>query len=526
MKRTLLSVLAILAISLVAVAQNWIVQSTGFATQFRGINHVCVVDANTVWVTAYDGSGSGNPCQDYSRTVNGGTLWTPGTIPGITALDLAMVSAIDDQNAWVVAYPPASTTTGMGIWHTSDGGTTWNRQATALFNNASSFPNCVHFFDANNGWCMGDPINGEYEIYTTTDGGTTWTAVPGAQIPNPTSGEFGIVGYYSVVGDIIWFGTNKSRVFKSTDRGYNWTVGQITGWGNRYSFPAFKDDNYGIVQDRNQATTGAMVNSSDGGATWAPITTTGTVYWNDLAYIPGSPATFVTSGAATNYSGFTYSWDDGITWNEMAETIGTQFLDMGWLNDSTGWAGSFNNDAVTDGIFKFNAVLALPAANFVASDSAITLGSQVTFTNLSTGNPTTQAWTFEGGAPGSSTAKNPPPITYNTPGDFTVSLRCTNAFGSDTLEKIDYIHVGGVGINDQSSLSMTIYPNPVRDFLKIEASKTIQEIQVINLVGQTVIDRKVDNSTVTLSTSDLNGGVYTLKVKINDKYYVRKVVVN
>jgi len=73
---------------------------------------------------------------------------------------------------------------------------------------------------------------------------------------------------------------------------------------------------------------------------------------------------------------------------------------------------------------------------------------------------------------------------------------------------------------------MTIYPNPVRDFLKIEASKTIQEIQVINLVGQTVIDRKVDNSTVTLSTSDLNGGVYTLKVKINDKYYVRKVVVN
>ncbi|MBK8854388.1 MAG: hypothetical protein IPN10_09865 [Saprospiraceae bacterium] len=52
---------------------------------------------------------------------------------------------------------------------------------------------------------MGDPRDGEFEVYTTKDGGVQWTRVSGDHIPNPISGEFGYNGDYEVVGNTIWF---------------------------------------------------------------------------------------------------------------------------------------------------------------------------------------------------------------------------------------------------------------------------------------------------------------------------------
>jgi len=524
MKKLLLSFFTIVALVISSQAQ-WIEQASGFTAVSRGIRYMDAVDPDIAWAVAYDGSGSAAACQDYTRTVNGGDLWTPGQIPGIPAMDLAMVSAISDQLAWIVAFPPAATTTGMGIYATADGGTTWTHQTTALFNNASSFPDCVHFFDANNGWCMGDPINSEFEIYTTTDGGTTWVAVPGANIPNPVSGEFGVVGYYCAVNDTIWFGTNKGRIYKSIDKGLNWTVAQIPGWTAIYVTPRFKNGTYGVAQDLS-STTSRLAETSDGGATWSVMTFTGNLFTNDIAYVPGSSETYIASGAAAGASGVTYSFDGGNTWNDMTSTLGVQFLAMTWLSDSVGWAGAFNTDATTGGMFKFDDVLAPAVAAFEASDTAIELGSQVTYTNLSTGNPISYLWTFEGGTPGTSNLKTPPAITYNTPGSYNVTLRATNSWGQNTLVKTDYIYVGGVGISEASESSVTIYPNPTKDVLNIEASATIQEIQILSLVGQVVLNQKVDNKTISVNVSGLKAGVYNIKVKMNDGTINKKIVVN
>ena len=249
MKRIVLSFIAILAVSIGSFAQLWITQNSGLA-ETRGIIYMCAVDANVVWAAAYDGTVPTNPCQDFTKTTDGGTTWTGGTITGATGLCIANLSAIDANTCWAMCYYPAGTGTLDGVYKTSNGGTTWARQTTATFSNANSFPDCIYFWDANTGWALGDPINGDFEIYTTTNGGTTWTPVPGSQIPNPVSGEFGVVGYFSVVGNTVWFGTNKSRVYKSIDQGHNWTVSSVPGWTNIYMKPCFKDANTGIVQDR------------------------------------------------------------------------------------------------------------------------------------------------------------------------------------------------------------------------------------------------------------------------------------
>lgn len=87
-----------------------------------------------------------------------------------------------------------------------------------------------------------------------------------------------------------------------------------------------------------------------------------------------------------------------------------------------------------------------PVAAFTASATTIQKGQSVTFTDQSTNSPTTWDWTFSGGTPGSSTAQNPA-VTYDTPGTYTVTLRVSNADGSDTETKTNYITVNDTVIS-------------------------------------------------------------------------------
>ncbi len=82
----------------------------------------------------------------------------------------------------------------------------------------------------------------------------------------------------------------------------------------------------------------------------------------------------------------------------------------------------------------------IPAAAFSANFTTVTVGGSVQFTDLSTNNPTSWSWIFNGGTPSSSSSQNPT-ITYNAVGIYTVSLTATNAAGSDTETKTDYINV-------------------------------------------------------------------------------------
>lgn len=87
------------------------------------------------------------------------------------------------------------------------------------------------------------------------------------------------------------------------------------------------------------------------------------------------------------------------------------------------------------------AVLCL--ADFQSSDAenSICQGDNLTFTDLSwNGDPTSWAWTFPGGTPGTS-ADSMPVITYNTPGVYNVSLTVTNGSGSVNATKTSYVTV-------------------------------------------------------------------------------------
>jgi len=85
-----------------------------------------------------------------------------------------------------------------------------------------------------------------------------------------------------------------------------------------------------------------------------------------------------------------------------------------------------------------------PVADFVGDPTSGTAPLTVQFTDQSSGNPTSWSWDFGDG--GTSTEQNPS-HTYNDPGTYTVSLTVTNAYGSDTETKTDYITVSAGGGN-------------------------------------------------------------------------------
>jgi len=396
------------------------------------LGHIDIVDVNTVWAVPYDGTGGSANYQEFTKTTDGGTNWTVQPIDlGDTDLGISMISAIDDMNAWLVAYPQAAGDVG-GIWKTTDGGANWNRQASADFNDGSgaSFANVVHFWDANNGFCQGDPIgagNGEFELYTTTDGGANWTIVPGANIPNPNSGEYGYVRDIEVVGDTVWFGTNNGRLYRSPDRGYNWTVFNTpeTDMGNAsYSF---RDGSTGLMNIG-----GVIHKTTDGGANWNLVTTTGTVAESQICFIEDTDVAFTTG------TGSSYSEDGGTTWN-VIDTDQHTYVEF--INPTVGWSGAFTVSSVEHGIWKWNSLNSNLDADFTASPLNICVGDTIQFTDLTTGGVLTDwSWQFFGGTALDATVQNPL-VYYTAPGDYSVQLTVGDALGQTTTSKSAYITV-------------------------------------------------------------------------------------
>ncbi len=77
------------------------------------------------------------------------------------------------------------------------------------------------------------------------------------------------------------------------------------------------------------------------------------------------------------------------------------------------------------------------------STAIIDEGSQVHFTDLSTGNPTSYVWTFEGGEPSTSTEQNPV-VTYQKAGAYPVKLAVSNSVGSDECERAGFVIVRSI----------------------------------------------------------------------------------
>lgn len=80
-------------------------------------------------------------------------------------------------------------------------------------------------------------------------------------------------------------------------------------------------------------------------------------------------------------------------------------------------------------------------AKFTASNTSVSTGSSIDFTDQSTGSPTSWSWTFSGGTPSTSNSQNPSSIIYSSDGTYDVTLIVFDGSSYDTLTKTAYITV-------------------------------------------------------------------------------------
>ena len=491
---------------------EWIPEASGFSTPSRGIKYMQAVNKDVVWATATDGRPGSATIQEFTKTINGGTTWTSGTINNCAGLEPAMIFALSKDTAYVPMYKQTGNLS-QGIYVTRDGGATWSRQATASFIDNASFPNVVHFFNKNDGFCMGDPTNGDFEIYTTTNGGTTWAYVPGANIPDPLVGDAGIVGFYSAVGDKVWFGTNKGLVYRSSDKGLHWEVSS-TGLGDVQVDVEFRDALHGLAMDKSK--TGDFSETSDGGVTWTTVTSAGNYGISDFCYVPGTENTWVSTG----YGAY-YSFDGAHSWAPFPGTQTDQFLAVDFANNHCGWAGTFNTNATSKGIYKYAGLLEVlsPITNLTAQPGDKNV--QLLWTQ-----PVTT------------------PLSYN--------IYCNNVLLTNTtsLEYLDVPLVGGslnycvtavyalgesteacttveivLGLPNTDQAAYRIYPNPSSDIINVIAPAKFSEVRMINSLGKVVYRNSNKVTNLRILAKGFEPGMYILQIYTGTQVISKKVTI-
>ena len=90
---------------------------------------------------------------------------------------------------------------------------------------------------------------------------------------------------------------------------------------------------------------------------------------------------------------------------------------------------------------------------------------------------------------------------------------------------VDNIMVDVLLGNDSfNTTSFTVYPNPVKDILHINYNDAITKIQVVNMLGQEIITKSVNNTQNEIDMSGLVQGTYLVKITSNDRVKTIKVI--
>ena len=451
MKKHLLTIIAALSVSAVVaqvpspslnINQDAIFPNPASVT-FPGIKFLDAVDQNVVWTIGQDLAAPQRNYNWWSRSINGGSSFAGGNVfPDTNTYIIANMEGIDANTAWVSSFMKATSSQGA-IHRTTNAGANWvNMTATGMYTNAAAFCNIVSFLTPSVGITMGDPVNGEYEIWRTTDGGLTWGQIPGANIPNPlTAGEYGIVNlYYKLGTSNLWFGTNQGRMYRTTDAGQTWSVSVVGASTATLIEIAFSSPMNGVCTLINN-NAWELWNTTNGGATWSQISTISANFgYADLGSIPGT-GMLVSVGVGGGNEIISSSSDNGVTWNDWGST-GIPYTTVDFVSNTTGWAGSldfqtFSNmwkysGAAIQGTTAPTSAFSIPANLCLSGPTATVIP-----VNTSTGSPMpTYSWSSSPAAVFSSPTATAPTITFASSGTYTITLIATNASGSNVSSQV------------------------------------------------------------------------------------------
>ncbi|GAA4282195.1 T9SS type A sorting domain-containing protein [Gaetbulibacter aestuarii] len=105
---------------------------------------------------------------------------------------------------------------------------------------------------------------------------------------------------------------------------------------------------------------------------------------------------------------------------------------------------------------------------------------------------------------------------------FTYFLPNGNQF--HFLDDVSVVEDNSLSVDDLVKYDFKSFPNPAKDFVTISASKNINKFEIYNLVGQQVLNRRIDRSNTQVNVSSLSKGIYVMRVFIEDAVGSFKII--
>lgn len=234
---------------------------------------------------------------------------------------------------------------------------------------------------------------------------------------------------------------------------------------------------------------------------------TGTYYVTQTTAACESPRTAVSvtiTPSTTNTT--TASACDSYTW----AVNGTTY-------SATGTYSSVNGCHTETLDLTINSV-ATPAGNASQSFSVATL-TDATIEDLVV-NPTTVTW-YASSSDASSGMNALPAGTQLVDGTVYYAVNSGNGCSSSPFAVSVAVTLGNV---DFDSANFSIYPNPTTGSVTVKYSNEITEVSVLNLLGQTVLHKKLNATEATLDLIDLPSATYLVKVVSEGKIKTVKMI--
>lgn len=241
------------------------------------LNAVAFVDAATGWAVGAEGV--------ILHTADGGQTWTRQPVD--TDAEFRGVAFADASHGWAVTTLPTTyddffeeyTDWDAAVWHTADGGQSWERQALP---DTASILHGVAFADAQTGWAVGAKRAGEDKygklehagvVFGTRDGGVTWTEQYSQAERTYTKVDFVDASHGWVVGFPTSSGGDERTVLHTTDGGQSWEIQEPGDIFSPLWDVHFIDQNRGYIAGANYigAWGPPVKRTFDGGATWEDV---------------------------------------------------------------------------------------------------------------------------------------------------------------------------------------------------------------------------------------------------------------
>ncbi|MES2593572.1 MAG: YCF48-related protein [Bacteroidota bacterium] len=294
-------------------SQSWNTLSSGTTNTLIGVSVV----NNTI---CYVSGGAGI----LLKTTDGGTSWTQQTSG--TTQDLYSIKFTDANNGYAVGNNGAAI-------KTTNGGTTWTNMTTPPITGISF--RYVYFINATTGYITGGvPANTTGTILKTTDAGVTWTTL------NTNGASTGsIYSVFFTSATVGYANDYDGNIIKTTNAGVTWTV-FTTGTSNNFNGRmCFADSSHGFVTGMN----GLMYKTVNAGTSWSAASSGTSDPLTGLDFYDSNNGYAVGGNAGANTSKMIRTTDGGATWLPVTLDPGTHRLySINFISPNLGYAVGLN----------------------------------------------------------------------------------------------------------------------------------------------------------------------------------------